>query len=254
MIERARRIVTRMAEKAGLVSPPPDLATYGVPEAEIARMRTSPPTDVHRAFFEPGPRRVHKWAHYLTLYDRYLAALQGRPITLLEIGVLEGGSLDMWRRYLGPAATIVGIDITPACAERVDPANRVRIGSQADPAFLKSVVAEFGAPDVILDDGSHIAGHQKASFEILFPLLKDGGLYMIEDTHTSYWNEWDGGFRRKGTAIEEAKALVDDMHAWYTGRVRASKAHEWIGGIHFHDSMIVIEKARQSRPGMMSAM
>ena len=104
---------------------------------------------------------------------------------MIEIGVFEGGSLDMWQRYLGADASIVGIDINPGCADRVDPPNVVHIGSQADRAFLEGVVAEFGAPELILDDGSHIARHQRASFEILFPLLQDGGLYIIEDTHTS---------------------------------------------------------------------
>ncbi len=68
-----------------------------------------------------------------------------------------------------------------------DAPNQVRIGSQDDPAFLRSVIDEMGSPDIILDDGSHVSDHQKISFETLWPLLKVGGLYVIEDLHTAYF-------------------------------------------------------------------
>ena len=253
MIERMRRAVNRLAMKVGMTSPEPDLGSYGIPDAERVRLRHAPPTPVHHAFFQHSKRPAHKWLHYLDVYHRYFDALRGKPIVLLEIGVLEGGSLDLWRRYLGPEATIVGIDINPACRERVDPPNIVHIGSQADGAFLEGVVAQHGPPDVILDDGSHIAKHQRASFDILFPLLKVGGLYIIEDTHTSYWNDWDGGYRRRGTAIELAKGLVDDFHGWYHSRPSPARHHEQIGAVHFHDSIVVIEKVAKARPGMVSS-
>ena len=82
-----------------------------------------------------------------------LDKLRGQPVTMLEIGVFDGGSLDMWRRYLGFAATIVGVDINPRCADLVDEPNIVCIGSQADRAFLEQVIARHGAPDLVLDDG-----------------------------------------------------------------------------------------------------
>lgn len=252
-LERVRRVATRWGLKTGLVKSEPDLHAFGIDAAEQLRMRQTPPTEVHRAFYSHGKRPAHKWAHYLHLYDRYLGRYRGTSVRMIEIGVLEGGSLDMWRRYLGPDASIVGIDIDPRCAQRVDSPNVVRIGSQADRAFLEGVVAEFGAPELILDDGSHIAKHQRASFEILFPLLQDGGLYIIEDAHTSYWNEWDGGFRRRGTAIEMAKTLVDDIHAWCHHKGSATKANEDVESVHFHDSVIVIEKRRRPRPGQMSS-
>lgn len=252
MIARVRRKLTRLGRSLGVVAKDPDLGTFKVAAAERERMRAAPPTDAHRAFFQVTKRPAHKWAHYLAAYDRYLSHLRNKPIVMFEIGVFDGGSLEMWRHYLGSSATIVGIDINPACAERVDAPNIVRIGSQADSSFLVGLVEEFGPPDVVLDDGSHIAKHQRASFDALFPHLRSGGLYMIEDTHTSYWSDWDGGYRRAGTAIEQAKKLVDDQHAWYHGHGSPSHAHEQIDAIHFHDSLIVIEKMNRERPGMMS--
>lgn len=143
---------------------------------------------------------------------------------------------------------IFGIDINPDCAAYCDPPNQVRIGSQADPSFLKGVVAEMGGLDVVLDDGSHVAEHQRASFQTLFPLLSDGGLYVIEDLHTSYWPiEYNGGYRRSGTAIELLKDVVDDMHHWYHGRKPRTAAGGDVAAVHFYDSVTVIEK-RRGRP------
>ena len=73
---------------------------------------------VSEAFFENRGRPVHKWQHYLDIYERNLACYRDRPLFFLEIGIFDGGSLDMWRRYFGAEATIVGIDINQDCATR----------------------------------------------------------------------------------------------------------------------------------------
>jgi hypothetical protein len=158
----------------------------------------------------------------------------------------------MWRSYFGAEATIVGSDIDPNCANRVTAPNQVRIGSQADATFLAQIVKEFGAPDVVLDDGSHIGHHQIASFHALFPLLKDGGLYIIEDTHTSYWPDWEGAVGRRGTAIEFAKSLIDDQHFWYYTGGDHSGMGEFMPAIHFNDSVIVIEKRRRAKSALVT--
>ena len=118
---------------------------------------------------------------------------------MLEIGVFMGGSLALWRKFLGPDAVIFGIDINPSCIAFDGQFACVRIGSQDDPQFLRSIVAEMGGIDVVLDDGSHIASHQRASFDLLFPLLSDGGHYIVEDMHTAYWRS----FRRCAKATRD---------------------------------------------------
>ena len=206
-------------------------------------------SDLARIFFSHTGRPIHKWVHYLDLYDRHFGPYRSSKPTFMEIGVQNGGSMEMWRRYFGDEAVIFGIDVDPACANNVSPPNQVRIGSQADPAFLKSVLAEMGRPDIVLDDGSHIARHQRESFRVLFPALKEGGLYVIEDTHTAYWpGSHEGGLRRKGTAIEFVKRMVDDMHAWYHRGATLTSAKTEVGGIHFYDSIIFIEKQRRTAP------
>jgi cephalosporin hydroxylase len=220
---------------------------WATPE-ETARLAAQTPGELAQLFFATRGRMIHKWPHYLAAYERYFAGFRGTPVRMLEIGVSGGGSLDLWRRYFGPAATIFGVDIDPACAGRVDPPNQVRIGSQADPAFLKSVVAEMGGVDIVLDDGSHIARHQLVSFQTLFPALSDGGLYVIEDLQTAYWPDYDGGYRRAGTAIALVRRLIDDMHAWYHRKPTTTSARDEVGAIHVHDATVVIEKRRRAPP------
>jgi cephalosporin hydroxylase len=206
-------------------------------------------SDLARAFFAHRGRPVFKWVHYLDLYERHFAHLRGTAFTMLEIGVSQGGSLELWREYFGDQAVICGIDIDPDCAAKVDPPNLVRIGSQDDPDFLRGVAAELGELDLVLDDGSHIGRHQQASFETLWPLVKPGGLYVIEDLHTSYWGPtFEGRYGRRGTGVELVKQLFDDMHGWYHDRGEQLAARDAIGAIHAYDSIVFIEKVRRPKP------
>lgn len=203
-----------------------------------------------RLFYSHRGRVVHKWTHYLDRYEQHFARYKGASFGMLEIGVSEGGSLEMWRQYFGADARIMGVDIDPACAERVEAPNLVRIGSQDDPDFLLACAAELGAPlDIVLDDGSHVGQHQWTSFRTLFPLVEDGGLYVIEDLHTSYWADYGGGASEPTSGVGLVRALIDDMHAWYHESPELTPAKESIAGIHVYDSMVFIEKSRRERPG-----
>ena len=218
-------------------------------DSEVDKLSRQHDNELARLFFHHEGRITQKWVHYLGLYDKYLSRFRGRPVRMLEIGVNRGGSLQLWREYLGKDALIFGVDLNPECAELADPPTQIRIGSQADPDFLKSVVAEMGTPDIIIDDGSHVARHQQVSFETLFPLLAPGGIYVIEDMHTAYWRgEWGGGYKRSGTAVELVKQLVDDMHGWWHRRSEKMARKEDILAIHVHDSITFIEKGPREKP------
>ena len=161
----------------------------------------------------------------------------------------KGGSLHLWRDYFGPNAIIFGVDIDPACKAFDGEYGSVRIGSQDDPRFLTSVVEEMGGIDIVLDDGSHVSAHMRTSFDVLFPLLQDDGIYMIEDLHCCYWKEFGGGYRRRGSFIEQIKTMIDDMHHWYHQKgQKINSAKDRIGGIHIHDSLIIVEKAVIEQP------
>jgi tetratricopeptide repeat protein len=116
---------------------------------------------------------------YLPHYERLFGHWRGDAFNLIEVGVAGGASLKTWAEYF-PNATIVGIDIAPGAEKFAGDRIHIRIGSQADPDFLGSVAAEF-PPRLVIDDGSHRADHQMASFDGLFPKLLPGGCYVCED-------------------------------------------------------------------------
>jgi 23S rRNA U2552 (ribose-2'-O)-methylase RlmE/FtsJ len=240
------------AAKVGIKFSGPDIAPFAIDPADIpdCEKRATP---MHKAFYGNQGSTVHKWRGYLDKYDRHLSRFRNTPVRILELGVYRGGSLHLWRTYFGDAATIFGVDIDPACQKYDGIAGHVRIGSQADTTFLQGVVAEIGGVDVVIDDGSHVASHQRASFQALFPLLADKGVYICEDTTTAYARGYyGGGFRRKTNFIEVAKNIADDMNADFHDRSPSvPNAHREISGLHFYQGMIVVEKELQPRPSHM---
>jgi hypothetical protein len=196
---------------------------------------------------------IDKWHHYFEVYERHLSPYRGKPVRMLEIGIQNGGSLEMWRRYFGPDAVLFGIDIDERCRVLDGKSASVRIGSQDDVVFLEDVLDEMGGVDIVLDDGSHFMNHIRTSFETIFPHLSDGGIYLVEDLHTAYWRGYGGGLRRPGTFIETMKSQVDDMHHWYHEKsVKNANLQDSVFAIHFYDSVVAVEK-RKVKPPRRSA-
>lgn len=241
-----KRLRTRVGQPP---NPLFDFDGHALPSLDAERLLASADNDVARLIYGHKGRVVHKWLHYAGIYNREFGPFRKMRPTFLEIGIFKGGSLELWRNYFGPDAIIAGIDIDPDCAGYVESPNQAFIGSQADPAFLRGVIEKIGEPDIILDDGSHVATHQMVSFKTLFPLLKVGGLYVIEDLHTSYWpGFYEGGYQRKGTGIELAKTLVDDMHGWYHNNAAQLVDKTSVASVRFYDSIVVIEKGKAAAP------
>lgn len=206
-------------------------------------------TRLSEYFAHRSERQIHKWPHYFPIYEKHFAPFLGRAITMLEIGVQNGGSLGMWRDYFGQEATIVGLDVDPRCAELRQDGFNIVIGSQGDPAVLRQLAVDYGPFDIILDDGSHRADLTEISFTELFAHVRPGGIYMIEDTHTAYWNEFGGGFQRPGTAVELAKRLIDAQHAYHskTPALAPDRFTQTVGGIHTYDSILVFDRINRSK-------
>ncbi|MFM9105799.1 MAG: class I SAM-dependent methyltransferase [Chloroflexota bacterium] len=123
---------------------------------------------------------------YLDIYEMYLGSRRWMVERVVEIGVLTGASLRMWRDYF-PRAQVIGLDIDPARAEVAGERISVVTGSQSDPEAIERVMWLSGQPlDFILDDGSHVNDLTVASFNLLVPHLRPGGLYVIEDLACSY--------------------------------------------------------------------
>jgi predicted O-methyltransferase YrrM len=175
-------------------------------------------SDESKKLIENLKNEVDKFSSLSMMCDQereFLAELimQYRPKKILEIGVLNGKSLLTWREFY-PNATIVGVDIDPRCTEfqNVNDNIYVEIGSQDNENFLSQVSSTYGPFDLILDDGSHMQSHIIFSFEKLFDTLKSDGVYVIEDSVTAYWPEYEGGFRKENTSVEYCKNLIDDVN------------------------------------------
>ena len=220
--------------------------------------------DLHSFFLRRrNTRTMHKWHHYFEVYERHFARFRHANPTVLEIGVKDGGSLEMWRAYFGDGAPIHGIDLDPAAMRNEDVATKIHIGDQADRAFLREVRRDAGPFDIVIDDGGHTANQQITTFEELYPALGETGIYLIEDTHTALWGgafndrpdgqtiltfaaercaqlmEWSG--RR-----ENFRQLMSDQHGLLTDR--ASEFCRTTKAISFYDSIIVFERGHRTAP------
>ena len=215
--------------------------------AAIAQMiRTSaapvavpvPPVSLHSL----RERAPYNWkpAPYLDIYDAFLGNLRAAPVSLLELGVAMGGSLEIWSGAF-PRGHIVGVDLKTPLVPKPGGTGHMPYqfqgenisfcqGSQDDAAFLGAVSQKHapGGWDIIIDDCSHIGKLTLASFQILFPLLKPGGFYFLEDWGAGYWHNFpdgrifdaerhltmqaDGSFPSHGTGMPGLiKQLVDEV-------------------------------------------
>ncbi|MFG0831070.1 class I SAM-dependent methyltransferase [Pseudomonas sp. CJQ_7] len=194
-------------------------------------------------FLTNDDRLIHKWTHYFPIYEKHLTEWRNKTITVLEIGVSKGGSLQMWKRFFGPLATIVGIDINSDCQAFEEDGIHVRIGDQSDPDFLSRLVEEFGPFDIVLDDGSHQMEHIRKSFEYLYPKVSKNGIYIIEDLHTAYWPEYGGGKDNPSTFINISKQFIDDLNADHSrGAIEPNFITRFTFSISYYDSVIVFQR------------
>ena len=201
---------------------------------------------------------LNKWKHYFEIYEENFSKFRNKRITILEIGVFRGGSLKMWQNYFGNKANLIGIDIDPACKKFENNNNKVYIGDQTNENFLRSILNENENPDIIIDDGGHTSNQQISSFNFLYEDLKPNGVYLVEDTHTSYVKEFQDR-EDNLTFTEYAKILSDELNDWY--RVMNYKSYKkkvdqvdvsyWARNIYkisFYNSIIAIEKRRSDIP------
>jgi len=196
-------------------------------------------------FLTNDQRVIHKWTHYFPIYERHFSRYVNRPVTIVELGCGDGGSLQLWKRYLGPYAQIVGVDFRPECKEFEEDQIVIRIGLQNDVNVLSSIVEEFGPVDIVVDDASHVMADTIDSFRFLYPRMDKGGVYLVEDMHTSYWPEFGGQLKGPGTFIELAKSLIDELNAEHTrGELAATAFTRSTLSIQFYDSVVVFERGQ----------
>lgn len=199
-----------------------------------------------------------KWGShwYAQHYERHFSCLRKQRLNILEIGIggyddpeAGGESLRMWRAYF-PNSRIFGIDI---CDKSAHDERRIKTfcGSQADEKFLSEVVREIGDIHLIVDDGSHRNEHVLGTFRFLFPKLNKDGIYVVEDTQTSYWPGVGGSssdLDRPDTTIGFFKKLVDGLNYAEFDKPHYAPTYydKNITAIHFYHNMVFIQKGFNS--------
>jgi len=206
--------------------------------------------DLENYFNSNNDRLINKLSHYFEVYERHFSRYRGKEITILEIGVSQGGSLQMWKNYFGSKAKIYGIDIDSKCKALEEENIEIFIGSQADRSFLREVKRQIPKIDILIDDGGHSMKQQIISYEELFDHVKEDGVYLCEDLHTSYWLSHGGGYRRRGTFIEYSKVFIDYLNAFHSEQYsfKVNKFTESVFSIHYYDSIVVVEKRVRTKP------
>lgn len=196
-------------------------------------------------YFENQEHRlIHKWMNYFEVYDRHFHKFCGQPMSLLEFGVSHGGSLQMWKHYFGKDAKIYGVDIDPRCASLGEENIVIIQGDQESRQSLKDITATLPKLDIIIDDGGHTFTQQINTFEECYERLNNGGIYLCEDTHTSFAPGWGGGHGNPATFVEYSKRLIDKLYAWHAQdpRLPVDQFTRNTFGLHFYDGVVVIEK------------
>lgn len=204
-----------------------------------------------REIFNNLDRHCGKFSHYFDVYERHFSKFVGKSPVVVEVGICRGGSAEMWQKYFGQGATIVGIDIDPNAfkPEHQTPGCVQVYGNQGDTLFWDEFLTKYPSIDVFVDDGSHHVAHQILTLQKVWPHISTGGVYLCEDTHTNYWPEYGGGLRNPRTFVEYAKQVSDTMNArWYKGNDRhpdnllLAEYYQELASMHFYDSIVVLEK------------
>jgi hypothetical protein len=217
-----------------------------------ARIRPDPrlSMDLTRLAQEFGSDKwgVHRYTPH---YERHLGHMRDREMLVVELGIggyarerQGGASLRMWKWFF-PRAQVVGVDIAGKSFVN-EPRITAYQGSQTDRRLMRRIVRRFGPPTVVIDDGSHRPAHVIKSFGILFPMLADGGLYVIEDIQTSYWPQWKGSLDPDDptTSMAMVKRLLDGLNheEFLDESYEPSYTDLHVTAVHCYHNLVVIEK------------
>ena len=187
--------------------------------------------------YEKSPFKSIKHTTYFEVYDALFSSYRGKNITFVEIGVLSGGSLFMWRDFFGPNARIIGVDLNPIAKKWEAHGFEIYIGSQSDENFWSEFINEVGPVDLVLDDGGHTYEQQLVTAEMLFGNIKDKGMLVVEDTHTSYMS---GFGPKKYSFIQYTKNMIDLINHRF-GEFNSMNSDNRVWSIRVYESIVAFE-------------
>jgi hypothetical protein len=181
-----------------------------------------------------------KWTGYFPIYDEIFKKYINKNITFVEVGVANGGSLFMWKKYFGKKSRIIGIDLNPEVKKLEKEGFEIFIGDQQDKYFWRDFYKKVGNIDVILDDGGHKNLQQISTVVYSLPYIKNDGMVVIEDTITSYLKRF--GNPSTYSFINFAYKISDSIHRRNPmlnklGNIYSKK----VFSIKFFESIVVLD-------------
>tara|TARA_B100000965_G_scaffold274625_1_gene232593 strand:+ start:211 stop:1092 length:882 start_codon:yes stop_codon:yes gene_type:complete len=176
---------------------------------------------------------------YFQTYEELFNEYVGKEITFVEVGVLHGGSLLMWREYFGPKARIIGIDLDPRAKELEQKGFEIFIGSQSDKNFWKKFYSTIGKIDVLLDDGGHVNDQQIITLSESIDNTNNNGTIVIEDVHTSYLKKF--GNPSRVSFVNYSKYLIDVINSRFDGVESKNEFKKKIYSIQFFNSLVAFK-------------
>lgn len=203
-------------------------------------------TKLFDVFESHNGRGCGKWDNYPEIYEKHLEKFVGKEVTIFELGVCKGGSLQVWKKYFGEKANIIGVDVDPY-SKYEEEQIAVYTGNVLDIELWKNIVERHGQPDIIIDDASHIQQEVIAAFSLLYPALKDGGVYIIEDTHTAYRGNFGGGVTSPYNVVSIFGRMVNDVNVHFIEEPYTRSLID-VKSMHFYPSMLVLEKEWTESP------
>lgn len=189
-----------------------------------------------------------KWEKYFDIYENLLSKYRDKHITFVEIGIFNGGSLKMWKKFFGKNSRIIGIDLNEKCKKFENKKDNIEvfIGNQSSEKFWDDFFLKVGKVDIILDDGGHTNLDQIITFSKVVPNIKDYGLLIVEDTHTSYLKNYNSSF--KYSFINFSKNLIDDLNHNIDLKLdleKKNKIKNYIYSIEYYESVVVFKINRE---------
>lgn len=151
-----------------------------------------PPTFQGYYYGHKTGRGIWKWSNSLDAYQKHFTSFMGKPVSLAEIGVQSGGSIEMWHTVLGAQCHVYGIDINQACTQFTDATTTITIGDQADnkmwDGFYTNTLQGKNL-DILIDDGGHEPQQMLVTLNRAFPHMNPGGFIAIEDIHGRHYTQ-----------------------------------------------------------------
>ena len=192
-----------------------------------------------RDLFQQVKNYSAKYEKYFDIYDQIFEKFRNKKITFVEIGVLNGGSLEIWKKYFHKDSRIIGIDLNPECKKFEEKGVEIFIGDQSSEIFWDNFFKKVGKIDILLDDGGHTNLQQIVTIAKSIKNINDDGIIVTEDTHASYMSKFENP--SKYSFINFSKKLIDDINYKFPNLGKFKNSfNDYIHSITFFESIVVI--------------